>query len=77
MYTRSDWWPWQGELCRRAYLLTKGTPWGWHTFNLAGFCVRCHQHTSEFDEVCREFLAAIPAVTSPPHDPPPPPGRLL
>jgi hypothetical protein len=72
----SAWWPWQGELCRRAYLLGRPTVLGWHQLT-GDHCVRCHQHRSALDELCREFLPAIAVTTLEPHDVPTPVGRLF
>lgn len=77
MRSTSSWWPWQGTLCRRAYLLTRSTALGWHTYGAANCCLRCHQHCSVADELCREFLPAIAVETLPEHDVPTPAGRLF
>lgn len=76
----------------RAHLVDKSTMYGWHclvSLEPHWFrCARCHAvvPTWALGERwwpaflgwrCREWLRAIPAETSPEHDPPPPPGRLL
>lgn len=66
--------------------LTLATPQGWHAFVPAGplwRCVACHGHVehpmlwADLGLLCRGLLVPIPAVTSPPHDPPIPAGRLF
>lgn len=75
----------------RADLLELDTPQGWHIFapcHAPGAavtvwrCVRCYgtvRKPKDWRDLgpgpCREFLPAIPRVTSEPHDPPAPPGQ--
>ena len=75
----------------RADALELDTLHGWHIFvpchergseRTWWRCVRCHggvRKPKDWRELgsgpCREFLPAIPRVTSEWHDPPPPPGQ--
>lgn len=61
------WNRWQGDLLRKAYLLSRPTAMGWHALS-NDHCIHCHQHRSALSELCPDFLLAIPSATAEAHD---------
>lgn len=56
------WWPWQGTLCRTAYLLEQSTTQGWHvtTYPFLDVCISCFLPRHLWPNVCTSMLDQIP-----------------